>query len=63
MKAKKKNRFDTRDGFDMVLDGKRKNVLLFNYGLFDKICSKIEYIISKKVILRIILIITLEGSE
>ena len=29
----------------------------------DKICNKIKYLISKKVVLQIVLIIILEGSE
>ena len=40
--------FDKIDGFIMVLDGKIKNLVLFDYGLFDKICNKIKYLISKK---------------
>ena len=32
----------------MVLDGKIKHLVLFDYGLFDKICDKIKYLISKK---------------
>ena len=46
-------RFDKIDGFIMVLDGKIKHVVLFDYGLFDKICVK-------KVVLQIVLIIILE---
>ena len=55
-------RFDKIDGFIMVLDGKIKHLVLFDYGLFDKICNKIKYLISKKVVLQIVLIIILEGS-
>ena len=47
----------------MVLDGKIKHLVLFDYRLLDKICDKIKYIISKKVVLQIVLIITLERSE
>ena len=36
------------DGLIMVLDGKIKHLVLLDYGLFDKICSKIKYLISKK---------------
>ena len=36
------------DGFIMVLDGKNKYLVLFDYGLFDKICEEIKYLISKK---------------
>ena len=43
-------RFDKMDGFIVVIDGKMKHFVLFDYGMFDKICNKIEYIISKKVV-------------
>ena len=33
------------------------------YGLFNKVCDKIKYFISKKVVLQIVLIIILERSE
>ena len=33
------------------------------YGLFNKVCDKIKYLISKKVVLHIVLIIILERSE
>ena len=39
------------------------HLILFDYGLFNKICDKIKYLISKKVILQIVLIIILERSE
>ena len=32
----------------MVLDGKIKHLVLFDHGLFDKICDKIKCLISKK---------------
>ena len=41
-------RFDKIDGFIISLDGKIKNLILFDYGLFYKICDKIKYLISKK---------------
>ena len=41
-------RVDKIDGFIMVLDDKIKRLGLFDYGLFDKICDKIKYLISKK---------------
>ena len=41
-------KFDKIDGFIMVLDAKIKHLILFNYGLFDKICNEIKYCISKK---------------
>ena len=31
----------------MVLDGKIKHFVLFDYGLFNKICDKVKYILSK----------------
>ena len=31
-----------------VLDGDIKHLVLLNYGLFDKICDRIKYIISEK---------------
>ena len=34
--------------------------MLFDYGLFDKICDKIKYLISKKAVLQIVLIIILK---
>ena len=40
--------FDKIDGFIMVLDSKIKHLVLFDYGLSDKICDKIKYLISKK---------------
>ena len=41
-------RFDKIDGFIISLDGKIKHLILFDYGLFNKICDKIKYLISKK---------------
>ena len=41
-------RFDKIDGFIIALDGKNKHLLLFDYGLFNKIYDKIKYLISKK---------------
>ena len=35
-------------GFIIVLDGKSKHLVLFDHGLFNKICDKIKYFISKK---------------
>ena len=48
--------FNKIDGFIISLDGKIKHLVLFDYGLFDKIFDKIEYLISKKVVLQIVLI-------
>ena len=41
-------RFDKIDGFNIILDVKIKHSILFDYGLFNKICDKIKYLISKK---------------
>ena len=41
-------KFDKIDGFIISLDGKIKHLILFDYGLFNKICDKIKYLISKK---------------
>ena len=41
-------RFDKIDGFIISLDGKIKHLILFDYGLFNEICDKIKYLISKK---------------
>ena len=40
--------FDKIDGFIISLHGKIKLLILFDYGLFNKICDKIKYRISKK---------------
>ena len=42
-------RFDGIDGFIMLLDDNIKLLILFDHGLFNKICDKIKYLISKKV--------------
>ena len=47
----------------MIFDDKIKHFVLFDYGLLDKIYNKIKYLISKKLLLQIVLIIILEGSE
>ena len=52
-------RFDKVDEFIIALDGKIKHLILFEYGLFDKICDKIKYVISKKVVIQIVLMIIL----
>ena len=41
-------RFDKIDGFIIALDGKIKHLILFDYGLFNKIFDKIIYLINKK---------------
>ena len=43
-----KTRFDKIDGFIISLNGKIKHLILFDHGLFNKICDKIKYLISKK---------------
>ena len=58
-----RTRFDEIDGFVISRDVKIKPLILFDYRLFNKICDKIKYIISKKVVLQIVLIIILEKSE
>ena len=45
-------------GFNMVLGGKIQNLVLFGYGLLDKIDDKI-----KRMVLQIVLIIILEKSK
>ena len=40
--------FDKIDGFIISLDGKIKHLISFDYRLFNKICDKIKYLISKK---------------
>ena len=37
------------DGFIMIIDAKIKHLVLFDYGLLDKICDKIKYLISIKI--------------
>ena len=51
-------RFDKIDGFIRVRGGEFIHLVLFDYGLFDKICEKIKYLISEK--LQIALIILFE---
>ena len=41
-------RFDKIGWFIISLDGKIKHLVLFDYGLLDKICDKTRYLISKK---------------
>ena len=56
-------RFDEIDGFFRVRGGEFRYLVFFNDGLFDKIYDKIKYLISKKEVLQIVLIIILEKSE
>ena len=41
-------RFDKIDGCIRVRSGEFRHLVLFDYGLFDKICDKIKYLISEK---------------
>ena len=56
-------RFNEISRFIVFLDGKTKHLILFDYWLFNKICNKIKYLIIKKVVLQIVLIIILGRSE
>ena len=56
-------RFGKINRFIISLDGKIKHLILFDYGLFIKICDMIKYLISKKVVLQLVLIMILERSE
>ena len=40
--------FDKIDGFIRVCHDEFRHLVLFDYGLFDKICDKIRYLISEK---------------
>ena len=53
-------RFDEIDGFIISLYGEIKHLVLLDYGLLDNICDNIKYLISKKVVLQIVLLIILE---
>ena len=41
-------RFDKIDGFIRVCGGEFRYLVLFDYGLFDRTCDKIKYLISEK---------------
>ena len=56
-------RFGKIDGFIRVRGGKFRYLVLFDYGLFDKIYGKIKYLISEKSGIREVLIKILERSE
>ena len=43
-----RTRFDKIVGFIRVPGGEFRHLVSFSYGLFDKICGKIKYLISKK---------------
>ena len=40
-------RFNKIDGFIWVCGGEFRHLVLLDYGLFDKICDKIKYVISE----------------
>ena len=56
-------RFYKIDGLIISPDGKIKHLALSDDGLLDKICDKIKYLVSKKRVLQIVLIIVLERSK
>ena len=41
-------RFQKIDGYVGVLDVEIKHLVLLDYGLFDKICDRIKYLVSQK---------------
>ena len=45
-------RLDKIDGFIKVHGGEFRYLVLFDYGLFNKICDKIKYLISEKKSIR-----------
>ena len=53
-------RFDERDGHMIVLAEEFRHLVLFDYGLFNKICDKTKYLVSKKVVLQIVVIMKSE---
>ena len=40
--------FNKIDGFIRVCDDEFRHLVLFDYGLFDKICDKIKYLITER---------------
>ena len=56
-------RFHKRDGFIISLDSIIKHLILFDYGLFNNVCDKIKYLISKRIGIANIVIIIFERSE
>ena len=55
-------RFDEIDGCIKIYDGIRYLVLIGS-GLYDATYIRIRYLISEKVVLQIVLLITLQGSD
>ena len=56
-------RLDKFDGFIIVLNGKIKHLILFDHGLFNKICDKIKYLIRKKSGIKNSINDNLQGSQ
>ena len=56
-------RFDKIDGFVVVLDGKTKHLVLFDYGLLDKMFDTVKQNKNEKVVLQIVSIIIVERSK
>ena len=56
-------RFDKIGRFIISLYANIKYLILFHYGMFDKNCDKIKYLISKKMVLQIVLIVILKKPE
>ena len=54
--------FNKTNGFTTIY-GKIRYLVLLAYSYCDKICDKIKYLISEKVVLQIVLIIILPESE
>ena len=54
-------KFDKIDEF--ICGGEFRYLILFEYGLFDKIYDKIKYLKVKTVVLETVLLIILENSE
>ena len=55
-------RFDEIDGCIKIYDGIRYLVLIGS-GLYDATYNRIRYLISENVVLQIVLLITLQGSD
>ena len=45
-------RFNKIDGFIRALNGEIKHLVLYDYELSDKICDRIEYLISERSIIK-----------
>ena len=51
------------DSFVIALDGKIKHLIVFDYGLFNRIFGIIKCLINKKLVLEIVLVTILERRE